>query len=64
MVLGHGTRTKLALTCGGDKTLHGGNPNKSDGVLVLVPRGSSRQLVIASTMVRHQRSRVSPFTII
>ena len=44
MVLGYGTREHLAKTCGGEKKLHGGNPQVSDGVLVLVPQGDARAI--------------------
>ena len=49
MVLGHGTRTHLARTGkeGGGRVM-GGNPDYNDGLLVLVPRGNSRQLLVTA----------------
>lgn len=45
MVLGYGTRTNLAKTCGGKNRLHGGKKDVNDGVLVLVPQANDRVLV-------------------
>ena len=44
MVLGYGTRTNLAKTCGGKQRLHGGNKDVNDGVLVLVRRVTTGSL--------------------